>query len=242
MDVSSMVVVKPLIATGTGPQLFRASAVADWAKSRVEISIYSVTAQGKKQADHAHCTVQLGNHDEWRRDWKRNAYLIKSRIQGLHNGVDGGQSHKLKRGMVYKLFGALVDYGNSYQGMQEVVLDSSQLEATAQVAFQTTDKDGNFYFSPYCIDSLGHLAGFVMNANDGIDSKSQVFVNHGWESMRCVSRISHKNFYQTYVKMQIVEGTTYAGDTYIFDEDNIVAIFQGVKVSRIYSFPGMYGH
>jgi naphtho-gamma-pyrone polyketide synthase len=44
--------------------------------------------------------------------------------------------------------------------MQEVILDSEMPEVTAQVKFQTTEKDGNFNVGPYWIDSLGHIAGF----------------------------------------------------------------------------------
>lgn len=233
MAVSDMVVDKPLIATGKGAQLFQASASADWQTGQVIIHIYSVTAAGKKITDHANCKVNYAPKDEWLTEWKRSTYLIRSRIDILKQSVEDGQSHKLKAGMAYKLFGALVDYSQSYQGMREVVLDSAQLEATARVEFQTTEKDGDFYFSPFWIDSLGHLAGFVMNANDGIDSKSTVFVNHGWESMRCATKFSREKIYQTYVRMQNVSGTMFAGDVYIFDKDTVVAVYHGVKVSLV---------
>ncbi len=234
MAVSDMVVEKPLIATGKGAQLFRASASADWKSYQVTIYIYSVTAEGKKTTDHAHCVVNYASQDEWLKEFKRNAYLIQNRIHALKQGVDDGQSHKVKCGMAYKLFGAIVEYGPSYQGMQEVVLDSAQHEATARVQFQTIGEDGEFYFSPYWVDSLGHLAGFVMNANDGIDSKRTVFINHGWESMRCATKFSREKTYRTYVRMQNVGGTTFTGDVYIFDEDIVVAMYQGVKVGLVW--------
>lgn len=233
MAVSDMVVAKPLIATGKGAQLFRATATADWNTRQVTIIIYSVTTAGKKITDHANCKLIFANKDEWLKEWKRGAYLIRSRIDDLRHSVEEGQSHKLKSGMAYKLFGALVDYDQSYQGMREVLLDSAQLEATALVEFQTAKEDGEFYLSPYWIDSLGHLAGFVMNANEKIDSKTTVFVNHGWESMRCATRFSREKSYRTYVRMQDVGGTMFAGDVYIFDEDTVVAIYQGVKVSVV---------
>lgn len=232
MNVSEMTVTKPLIATGTGPQLLRVSGSADWNSRLLTLSFYSVTADGKKMADHAKCDVKFEDTGSWLKDWRRDAYLVKSRIEALEHGVQQGQSNHIKRGLIYKLFGALVDYGKCYQGMQEVILNSTQLEATAKVRFQTTEREENHYFSPYWIDSLGHLAGFVMNANDGMDSKDQVFVNHGWESMRCVTPFSRGKEYQTYVKMQNIGGTMYAGSTYIFDGDNVVALYQGVKVGK----------
>lgn len=92
-----------------------------------------------------------------REEWKRNSYLIQSRVTALRHGVDGGDSHLLKKGIVYKLFSSLVEYDSAYQGMQEVVLDSKQLEATAKVKFQVDDE--GFYFNPRWVDSLGHIAG-----------------------------------------------------------------------------------
>lgn len=233
MDVSNMKVDKPLIATGNGPQLFRASASSDWNARRVLIDFYSVTIDGKKTVDHANCIVNFEDTEGWLKEWRRNAYLIKSRIDSLEQGVDHGQSHKVKRGLAYKLFGAVVNYGQCYQGMQEVIFNSAQLEATAKIKFQTTEKEESHYFSPYWIDSLGHLAGFIMNANDGIDSKRQVFVNHGWDSMRCTTRFSRKKTYRNYNRMQNIGGTKYAGDTYIFDGDDVVAIYQGCRVRRL---------
>lgn len=39
----------------------------------------------------------------------------------------------MKRGMVYKLFGAVVEHSKEYQGMEEVVLDSERPEAVSTV-------------------------------------------------------------------------------------------------------------
>ncbi|KAF4634248.1 hypothetical protein G7Y89_g3862 [Cudoniella acicularis] len=233
MNVSDMNVMKPLIATGGGPQLFRASASANWTTQRISINIYSITADGKKTISHATCNVRLEDTGTWLKDWKRNAYLIRSRIKCLGQGVDDGDSHKIKRGLAYKLFSALVEYGSCYRGMQEVILDSGELEATAKVQFQTTKEEENHYLSPYWIDSLGHLAGFVMNANDGVDSKRQVFINHGWDAMRCSTRFFRGKTYQTYVRMQNIGGSMHAGDVYIFYGDDVVALYEGVKFQGV---------
>lgn len=236
MDCCDMVVEKPLIAKNQDQQLFRMSGNVDWSTQIVKIRFWSVTPEGKKIADHANCSVKFGSASSWQKEWKRNNYLVRSRINQLHNGVMDGQSHKIKRGMAYKLFSSLVDYGTRYRGMEEVVLDSAQLEATAKVKFQTTEQDGNFYFSPYWIDSFGHLCGFTMNANDAVDSRTQVFVNHGWDSMRCSKSFSPECRYETYVKMQNVGGTMHAGDVYIFEGEDIVAVYNGVKVCSVMKY------
>jgi naphtho-gamma-pyrone polyketide synthase len=236
-DVADMKVGKPLIATGKGSQLFRVSVTANWAVQTADMQIYSVNCQGKKTVDHASCTLKFGNRNDWAKEWKKNAYLVQARISSLEKGVNDGQSHKMKRGMAYKLFGAIVEYSKSYTGMEEVVIDSEMHEATTRVKFQTTEQDGNFKgCSPYWIDSCGQIAGFIMNGTDTTDSKTTVFVNHGWDRMRISAPLSAKKTYQCYNRMQNVGGTMYAGDTYVLEDGNIVAVFEGVKVSHNYSY------
>ena len=227
-----MVIEKPLIAKGQGTQLFRATITADWNTSSAIVTYYSVTPDGRKTVDHAKCTVEYGDGNTWLEKWKREEYLIKHRIQMLHAAVSEGQIDRIKRGMAYKLFSSLVHYDQMYRGMEEVALDSSELEATARVALKVTENDGKFHTSPCWIDSLGHLSGFIMNANDSVDSSSQVYINHGWDSMRCCTKLSNEKTYQTYVKMQQVNKTMFSGDVYILEDGAIVGVNRGVQVRQ----------
>ncbi|OJJ48520.1 hypothetical protein ASPZODRAFT_150731 [Penicilliopsis zonata CBS 506.65] len=226
LDVANMAVPKPLLAKG-GEQLFRVSATADWAAKKVNVNVWSVTAEGKKMVDHASCIVKLSDCSVWEQEWKRNAYLIQRSIERLHKDSEDGQSHRMKRGMIYKLFATLVDYDDNYKSIQEVILDSENHEATGRVKFHAPP--GNYHRNPFWIDSLGHLSGFIMNASDATDSKNTVFVNHGWDSMRCLKKFSADVTYRTYVRMQLWQNNIYAGDVYIFDGDEIVAVYGGVK-------------
>lgn len=223
-----MTVPKPLIAKASGEQLFRVSATANWAEKSASVQVFSVKPDGTKVIDHATCLVKLFDCRNSELEWKRIAYLIKRSIDRLQESADKGGSHRMTRGMVYKLFGALVDYDVNYKSIEEVILDSENYEATALVKFQAPP--GNFHRNPFWIDSLGHLSGFVMNANDATDSKNQVFVNHGWDSMRCLKAFSADVTYRTYVRMQPWQNSIWAGDVYIFDGDDIVAVYGGIKV------------
>lgn len=228
IDVSAMKVDKPLIAaTDKTSQLLRVSASADWSTNVIRLQFFSVNDTGKKTASHATCTVKISTTQIWLKDWARTAYLIKSRISSLERGIHEGDSHKMKRRMVYRLFGSIVDYQPQYQGMDHVILDSDGHEATASVTFKVGDE--GYEMNPCWVDSLGHIAGFIMNGNDNCP-KDSVFINHGWERMRCQATFSKGKTYRTYNKMQLVEGALYAGDTYILDGEEIVGVFEGVKV------------
>ncbi|CRL29453.1 Beta-ketoacyl synthase [Penicillium camemberti] len=229
-DICNMMVPKPLIAKG-GKQLFRVSATANWAEENANVQVWSVTPEGKKILDHASCNIKFFDPSPYELEWKRSSYLIKRSIEHLQESTISGQAHRMKRGMVYKLFASLVDYDENYKSMREVILDSEQHEATALVKFEAPP--GNFHRNPFWIDSIGHLSGFIMNASDNTDSKNQVFVNHGWDSMRCLTKFDSSVTYRTYVRMQPWKDSIWAGDVYMFEGDDIVAVYGGVKFQAL---------
>lgn len=232
-EVNNVRVDNPLIARlNETTHRFRVTARTEWSSRVIFVAIFSVDGNGKRTTSHAKLDIRVTPQQNWLNEWKRNTYLITARIEALNQSIRGHErgnnSHMIKRGMAYKLFGALVQYNKEYQGMAEVVLDSKRLEAVATVELQVGQQ--GFHLNPKWIDSLGHIAGFIMNANDGVDSRTQVFINHGWERMRIAERIEEGKTYHAYNCMQLVENTTYAGDTYILEGGRIVAIFEGVTV------------
>ncbi|KAI0441953.1 polyketide synthase for naphthopyrone YWA1 [Xylaria telfairii] len=232
VEVADMATTKPLLMRTPGkPELFHVSAEADWASQTAKVVFYSVNSRGENTLEHASCTLRFGDPDAWMSEWKRSAHLVRSRMQSLRNAAVDGSCHLIKRGMAYKLFENCVEYGEKFQGLEEVYLDSKGHEATARVVFK--DKSTLFEANPYYIDSLGHLSGFIMNATESFDYKAQVFLNHGWESMRCAVKLSPEDTYHTYVKMESSDGTKYVGDVYIFKGDSIIGVTQGVAFQSV---------
>lgn len=233
MNVCNMEVFKPFIPDTSGEvsQVLRLTTKIDLAIGRADLLYTSGT--GKVEVEHAKCHVTFGSASAWLSEWQRSSYLINGRIDSLRKSGAAGDAHTILRGMAYKLFAALVDYDDKYRGMKEVILDSPELEATSQVVFQTTESDGAFFCSPYWIDSVAHLAGFVVNANDELDSSKQVYISHGWESMRFAEPLSAIKTYRSYVKMQGAEGSMMLGDVYVFDRDRIIGVVGGLKFQCI---------
>lgn len=234
LDVANVRVDNPLIARTTETShLFRMSAQAEWSSNVIKMSIFSVDATGKRTTSHAKLEVRIAPQQNWFNEWKRNTHFITSRVDALSAAVHdaGAKTHMIKRGMAYKLFAAIVEYKKEYQGMSEIILDSQRLEAVSTVEFQVGKEE--FYLNPRWIDSLGGVAGFIMNANDGVDSRDQVFINHGWDRMRIAEPFQDGKTYRAYNRMQLVENTTYSGDTYILDDGRIIAIFEGVTVCSL---------
>ena len=245
LNVCNMKVEKPLIVDDRKHQYLRVSGNANMASRNIDLTVYSVNAEGKKTITHATCAVKYEDAKIWIAGWARSRFMVRSRIEALIAGVDSGKNHLIRRGMAYKLFGGLIHYSTKYQGMEEVILDSSQLEATSCVAFQPGAQDANFFISPYVIDSVAHLSGFIMLANDNADTNKSVYVSHGWENCRVARPFQMDKKYRSYVKMEATGENVVIGDVYVFDEeDYIVAVVEGLQVrslccisSGISSFP-----
>jgi iterative type I PKS product template protein len=232
MNVSHMQVPKSLIARADGKsQILRLTAKLNAAKGRADLVFSS--GEGNSLVEHATCQVTFGKTEKYLSDWARYSYLIQSRIDWLHEAEDQGKAHKIGRGLAYKLFAALVDYDKKYRGMEEVILHSESMEATARVVFQTTEKDGSFFCSPYWIDSVAHISGFIVNGSDAVNSKESVYISHGWESLQVAEPFTADKTYRSYVKMQSQPGKIMAGDVYVFDGDKIVACVGGLKFQCI---------
>lgn len=192
------------------------------------------TKSGSKKNEHGICRVTYGNTDEWASEFERSDYLIKGRIEALEAAEKTGQASKIGRGLAYKLFTALVDYDPRYRGMEEVILDSKTCEATAKVRFQTNESEGTYHFSPFWIDSLCHISGFIINGTDAVDSREQVYISHGWGSMRFVETPVATKEYRSYIRMQPVKGTKMmAGDVYVFDGDRLIGITGDIRFQAI---------
>ncbi|KAK7964984.1 Conidial yellow pigment biosynthesis polyketide synthase [Apiospora saccharicola] len=232
-NVAHMEVPKTLIFnTKAKSQVLRMTVKADAAQGYADLTW--TTGEGAQKAEHANCKVYFGNNDEWLGEFDRVSYLIKSRVEALKAAEQRGDASKIGRGLAYKLFAALVDYDDRYRGMESVILDSATCEATAKVVFQTSPEDGTFHTAPYWIDSVCHISGFILNGSDAIDSREQVFISHGWGSMRFAERLSATKTYQTYIRMQNIKGTKMmSGDAYIFDGEKLIGLAGDVRFQAI---------
>jgi len=114
----------------------------------------------------------------------------------------------------------------------EIVLDSNKLESTSQVNFGNCKKSGTFYINPAYINSLSESGGFVMNCIDSANLEKDIFVNHGWKSMRLYEELSSDKVYRTHVKMHETEDKMWKDDVMVMCDDRIVAKFGSILVSR----------
>jgi iron transport multicopper oxidase len=231
IEVASMEVTKPFVADPTKTkQYLHVTAHKKSSSDLVQIKFTSLSVG--MNIDHATCIVIYDNGKRWLAEWLRQKYLIDGRLEKLKHAEDA-TTHKILRGMVYKLFSTLVTYSERYQGLTKVYLDSEAFEAVGEVNLPSVVSKESFFFNPYWIDSLLHLSGFVLNGSD-TTAEDAVYISHGWQSLRLPSKLEEGRSYQTYVRMQPLESNQImAGDVYILDRKSIVGLCSGLKFQRI---------
>ncbi|KAF2844835.1 putative polyketide synthase [Plenodomus tracheiphilus IPT5] len=233
IDITNLEVSKGLVANSNPetPQLIQVEiSTLDITSHSAHMAWYNVHPN-RVRADEPFATATLvyAPATEWLSYWAPLTHLIQSRITQLEQLASFGVANRFSRSMAYLLFANnLVDYHDKYRGMTSVVLND--LEAYADVTL-STEKGGSWTVPPYFIDSVAHLAGFVCNVSDAMDSKSNFCVTPGWQSMRFAKPLVAGAKYRSYVKMIPMpeHETTFLGDVYVLRNDEIIGLVKGIK-------------
>ncbi|KAF2178414.1 putative polyketide synthase [Zopfia rhizophila CBS 207.26] len=235
MNIANLVVTKGLVAQDNNntPQRIRVTAVTvDVHSGVVDLTWQNVDNDGNVQEPFATANIFYGDASEWLSSWTPIAHLIHGRIEALERLAAEGKANRFSRNMAYTLFASnLVDYAEKYRGMQSVVMH--ELEGFADVQL-TTKESGIWTVPPYFIDSVAHLAGFIMNCSDAMDTQNNYCVTPGWKSMRFTKPLVPGAKYRSYVKMipTVEDPTVYFGDVYIMQDDAVIGMVGGIQFRR----------
>ena len=215
------------------PQLFRVTATTvGCAPGVANLTWQNVGNDGTAQELFATANIIYGDASEWLSSWTPIAHLIHGRIDTLERLAAEGVASRFSHNMAYTLFASnLVNYADKYRGMQSVVMH--ELEAVANVEL-TTKESGVWTVPAYFIDSVAHLAGFVMNCSDAMDTANNFCVTPGWNSMRFAKPLRAGAQYRSYVKMipTAEDPQVYLGDVYIMQDATIVGMVGGIQFRR----------
>ncbi|KAG6254329.1 Type I Iterative PKS [Claviceps purpurea] len=247
--IQDLVVTKGLVANHdrNSPQLFRVTATTtDVLHHGLDLTWQNVDNDGTVHEPFATAKITFGDPEQWLSSWSPMVHLVQSRVEALEALVADGTANRFSRAMAYGLFAKnLVDYSEKYRGMQSVIMHG--LEGFANV--RLTDKEsGNWTVPPHFIDSVAHLAGFIMNCSDAINTVDNYCVTPGWKAMQFAKPLTPGARYQSYVKMipQADNSGTYLGDVYIMQDGDIIGKVWGIEfrryprllLSRFFSAPG----
>lgn len=235
INITKLDVVKGLVAQRNrgSPQVIQVSiSTADINSREAHVVWHNVHNDRVLDEHFATATVIYGNPAEWLRSWIPVTHLVLGRIRDLECLAEQGIANRFSRNMAYGLFArSLVDYADKYRGMQSVVLH--ELEAFADIKL-SEDKSGKWTVPPFFIDSVAHLAGFVMNVSDTMQVDTHFCVTPGWESMRFARPLTAGSTYRSYVKMipTAEDGSVFLGDVYVLQDNVIIGQVEAIKFRK----------
>ncbi|KAL4794482.1 hypothetical protein BDV19DRAFT_188572 [Aspergillus venezuelensis] len=235
MNMANLVVLRGLVAQKNTkkPQYIRVTiSTTDINSGVADLTWQNVLNDGTADEPFANAYIYYGDSSEWLKSWIPNAHLVQGRVEALERLAKEGVANRFTHNMAYLLFANnLVDYAQKYRGMQSVVLH--ELEAFADIKL-STEKSGTWTVPPYFIDSVAHLAGFVMNVSDAIDTKANYCVTPGWKSLQFAKPLVAGARYRSYVKMIPTEEdpTVYLGDVYVMQDGVIIGMCGGIQFRR----------
>ncbi|KXT08900.1 hypothetical protein AC579_8464 [Pseudocercospora musae] len=236
-EVGDMNIQSALVKNEVGrQQILRISAKFDATNSSAFCKFSSVDAIGKEIEQHANCQLRFVDAERTKVGLKGAALDARSSMKALHNRVGAdGSTFRFSKAMIYKMIGQLADFDPKYRGLSAIVLDNDALEATGTICFKDIPDDGKWFTNPAYLDALTQTGGFVMNANEEVDLEKEVYINHGWSSLKLfATKLGPNVRYHSYVKMTEGKDKLWGGDIIIFDEsDELVAVIGGVALQGV---------
>jgi hypothetical protein len=101
-------------------------------------------------------------------------YPIKVHIRTLEQLAKGGVASRVSDSIAYTLLGKnFVDYATKYCSMRAVTMCDLETFADGQI---TTKRGGTWTAAPCFIDSVAHLAIFVMNPSETTNTLADYFI------------------------------------------------------------------
>lgn len=235
MNIANLVVTKGLVANKNTkiPQNIQVSIESVPGQTNVaNLHWHNVMSDGSFEEAFATAKIIYGDAAEWHTSWAPIAHLVQGRIEAMKRMAQEGVATRFSNSMAYLSFAkSLVDYAPKYRGMQSVILDG--FEGVAEVTL-TTEMGGTWTVPPHFIDSVAHLAGFIMNVSDAIDNTNNFCVTPGWNSMRFSKPLVPGAKYKSYTKMipTADDPSVYLGDVYVMQDGEIMGVVGGIKFRR----------
>ncbi|KAL1961387.1 hypothetical protein VTO42DRAFT_115 [Malbranchea cinnamomea] len=191
------------------------------------------------QAGHtlSKCFVRI--QDEHVLDVERQALqtTIGTKISALLKAAKLGLASHIHKRIFYKLFSNLMTYSEVYEGVEQAIVNKDFTEAVATVRIPPLDEtrpDQRFTLSPYWMDALGHLTGFLLNGNPKI-SDDTVYIAMQVAKMEMMGRdFSSDISYQVYAYSEYDKETnTYLAHVYMLHEGYVVGLMEGCRFRKM---------
>ncbi|KAG6024018.1 Type I Iterative PKS [Claviceps sp. LM458 group G5] len=226
-----------VLRDGVEPPLGVVDAVLDRSTKSVSVRFLSQAKNAKGQTDHGSCVVQISEAVRPAiREWSRMRPLIKARVASLHASLRPRHVHAMDKSLFYKIFSEIVDYSSAFHAVEEATVASDFHDAAFIVQPQASAVDlGSYTCSPFIIDALIHVAGFLLNA-DVQKPKHEVHIANHIGSLRILGDLTKESPFLMYatIREQDLKAGTSLCDVYMTNsQDSIVAICTDICFKKL---------
>ncbi|KAG6068345.1 Type I Iterative PKS [Claviceps aff. humidiphila group G2b] len=226
-----------VLRDGVEPPLCVVDAVLDKSTKSVSVRFLSQATNAKGQTDHGSCVVQISQAVCLAtREWSRMRPLVKARVATLHASLRPRHVHAMDKSLFYKVFSEIVDYSSAFHAVEEATVASDFHDAAFIIQPQASAMDlGSYTCSPFIIDALIHVAGFLLNA-DVQKPKHEVHIANHIGSLRILGDLTKESPFLIYatIREQDLKAGTSLCDVYMTNsQDSIVAICTDICFKKL---------
>ncbi|KAG5936376.1 Type I Iterative PKS [Claviceps pazoutovae] len=237
-ELAELNIGSPLVLRdGVEPPLCVVNAVLDKSTKSVSVRFLSQAKNSKGQTDHGSCIVQISQAIRpatW--EWSRMRPLVKARVASLHASLRPRHVHAMDKSLFYKIFSEIVDYSSAFHAVEEATVASDFHDAAFIIQPQAPAVDlGSYTCSPFIIDALIHVAGFLLNA-DVRKPKHEVHIANHIGSLRILGDLTKDSPFLIYatIREQDLRAGTSLCDVYMTNsQDSIVAICTDICFKKL---------
>ncbi|CAL1711886.1 unnamed protein product [Somion occarium] len=117
--------------------------------------------------EHVHCNGTFVKHISTSREKKLQEQepVVKRRADSVLNDLN---SETLRTRTVYDIiFPRIVSYASIYQSIRSITIHSNGIDSYAEMQIPDDSMSGEYFLYPVFVDTLVHMAGFVVNLSTG---------------------------------------------------------------------------
>ncbi|KAG6016599.1 Type I Iterative PKS [Claviceps pusilla] len=242
-ELAQLAMLAPLaLRKDVEPPLVEVEAVLDQPTNSVSVRFLSQARNGKGQAtEHGSCTVHIVGQSSGcslTRQWSRMRPLVKARVRSLHASLRPRDVHAMDKALFYKIFSEIVDYSRAFHAVEEATVASDFRDAAFKIQQQAAAMElGSYTSSPFTIDALVHVAGFLLNANVG-KPKHEVHIANHIGSLRILGDLTTQGdgpllAYASIREQDPASGTSLC-DVYLTNsQDGLVAVCTDISFKKL---------
>ncbi|KFY18969.1 hypothetical protein V491_04641, partial [Pseudogymnoascus sp. VKM F-3775] len=217
------------------PQVF-VEGVLDQSTDIVSVRFLSRKEGVANPVEYGSCVIRLNQPDKpITQAWSRMQPLVKARVRSLDEALRPRQVHAMDKTLFYKVFSEIVDYSEPFHAVDEATVAVGFQDAVMTLDLAARPELGTFTCSPFAIDALVHIAGFLLNA-DVHKPKNEVHIANHIGSLRILGDISSTGPFRAYTTVREQDAKTGISmcDVYLTNgQDKLVALCTDICFKKL---------